>query len=233
MKIKICHPNEIYDDRWMVVEVCNTPQEIVDHLASPSFETYDGLLAESHDSLFVFNGTEFVNLSAESAVMKKTWNFDFSCEDFARNKNFIDAWKHTTMPSWMAGSIRDIIPIKTQIKTYLQCIRRFNYENILMIDVLERWCESEATNKDIDEAISKLIFDGEFASQINIFFRNLGFFANNYKLSNTFNAAVGFTHLVYALSLVEIYPEVSGPKICDVIRREIPFYDVAVGLGKL
>lgn len=115
--LEICHPNEMLSQSWKFVEQIESI-DLIDHLHSPSFEVYDGLLVRvlrqmTLDAYYTgayYNG-EFFDIGPGSNVLK---SIDFGervlAKKFMVNKSLDEIWMFSTFGDDMVYGIRDVVP---------------------------------------------------------------------------------------------------------------------------
>lgn len=250
--IEVCHPNDFDKKQWTRVDECSSPAEVVDALASPVFEIYEGLLVRTHDNVYcgVCDGTSFVDLSESSKIMKSRWTKNKYRMTEYFGKNFVQMANDPRHFEWYLGAIRELVPANRQVAAYLRCFGKVEVETRAALNrwspitadqeyreylrLLSRYVIDEAKRDEVEEAVrvrSEMRFNGHTFSHVNVFFVKLGKFA----LSNpaSYEGAEGVGQLLYCLPgpVMSINPLLRIFK--RVLKEEIPFYDIAIGLSRI
>lgn len=140
--LEICHPNDFLANRWKVVgEISDDPEQWADHIASPAFDFYRGLIVRVMYSgkhlkwIGVYNDTECVNFTHGSEILNRLWDFDtLRFDGFLREYDFLNAWHNSIEPDNMLYAVMRFIPKFTLIMATCDGVAKIATE--LGIDVV-------------------------------------------------------------------------------------------------
>lgn len=102
--IEICHPNEIQNDAWIIVDEIQEIDEFREHLQSPNFTLYDGLLVRIKNyCIYACKGDQFVQITLHAEI----WTEEKSAGVLA--STFHKYISRTTLMSFIGRRILDAI----------------------------------------------------------------------------------------------------------------------------
>lgn len=128
MFLQICHPNELIANRWKTVETIDHVEDIPQHIASPVFEWFKGLLIRVIDGEVIeysgiFSDTACHDVGPNSDVMNNLQRRnDEEALYPSSGLSWFDVWNHCYHASWMIQSIRSFVPLPIMISVLMNLI---------------------------------------------------------------------------------------------------------------
>lgn len=236
--LQICHPNEIFRDGWKTIEEMSSIQ--FEYIESPSFEIYPGLIVrflnESIDEYVgIYGDSHCVDVSQYSKVSKQ-----YNIQHY---HGLIHYWIESNDVSRMMDITEFYIPIKTRIEFLLKFLPRAleltptNPRHQIMADCLlaiQQWYLGECDINCVNRQYLKLRYLNDVPAREQLGTRTI---LQAMNLINEQRPGYGLTgatayFCAYAISeLDNILLYTAQTDVADAIRRDIPFYDIAVGIG--
>lgn len=235
--LEIAHPNDIVLGKWREVGEF-TDSEIADQLASPEFEWYEGLcvriiLGRSFrviDTQRIYSVSSCVHVGPWSTVVKNhPWSLNDQSNGYLLKNGWIQAWAECDNALWMMNGVLNFIPLKTLVQCAARCVQKAltsinRYENgrenaYLVADAVYQYVSGDITEGQLNGNIRSFPVPmvGDIARAIDQLV---------FSINSPFSAE---QTVFYALRIIG---EDSRPLLAEVVREQIPFYEIAVKLVK-
>lgn len=260
--LQTAHPNDITRGRWKTTSRFDNASELSEHLASPEFETYHGLVSrllndrkeEIYCAIFNAHG-EWINASPGSDLFEKTrFGHDSREEqDFVSNKSWPEAWDLCKNGAWMLAAASYALPREqfllanvVCIETMIKHIPKTKVMPHRSLEFVKQWARGEKTQKDAKAFYKKLLsyekrattlYPGWFDAIVETTQLAVAWIAypSSYRDDQGTIARV----LCDAHSMMMELDDsnnnhfaVKAHALANVVRRTIPLYDVLTGLTK-
>lgn len=237
MKLEICHPNEFLNNGWKFVE--EVGEDWIDHIRSPSFEWYNGLLARVEDYTGIFNHTECVDVGADSEIANTIRQLEpYYGSYFTEGKSFPDAWRSSKSPQQMIAGVRCFMRQEQFLPAALTCIehaaKHYLYPlsgSPLMFTTIEAM---RMHLQGLPSTMATCLYE------IRAFLPSLSSVNDHRKIYNallsvfaTLEHRSSATTILYSLGQIggRVSIQIERDKtICDILRKEIPFHEIAEAL---
>lgn len=227
-RLEICHPNEFLQGKWQFVETVG--EDWINHLRSPSFDIYPGLMVRVGLSLYlgIYNDTECVDVGSNSQVTRNLSKYHLN---FLFNRSFPEAWAQSHSPIDMMSAI---LPLVSTRRLFDACAASIKYSVSRMSMLSSQFYKIMNIAIDYDrefteEEWSSLIRMQESTNNQQSLVEALQFlrlFRNSMVLSN----AISVMDSVQIEANDYIFEEAHRRKLADLLRREVPFHEIAEGL---
>lgn len=239
MKLEICHPNDFLKNRWIFVE--DVDQDWIDHIRSPSFEWYRGLMVRI-DGVYqgIYSDTECVDVGSRSAVMLSltpTNDEQFMFNKFCRSCSLPDAWKTSIEPDAMIYFAHKILSRHRVIVVITQCLRyaiqSHNRHHLLMWDALDALDTQSSTEcipmrQRIQSELNAGSPRNPDVRQILYALEDvLSFVGYSSVYRNAVNAYDPINRIADIRNLM-----IGRIKFAEMIRNSVPFHEIAEALAK-
>lgn len=219
MKLEICHPNELIYNGWKFVEEVGDDWQ--DHLRSPSFEWYRGLLVRIDDQYTgIFNASECVDVGYLSDVMLAIYLHEpHRARTFMNNKSFPEAWRTSNDPENMVTTLQNFLRSSDRLAwALLACVDDQSTNDIglfnnVIQDVKLRLSDKHHSLRTLADSLSN--YDG-------------GILNNN--TANALWSLVKITDDIRRASDVIYYlnkDNLIDQRLANILRREMPFHEIA------
>lgn len=241
--LQIAHPNEVIDDRWITVLTSEEDVPWVEHLQSPIFEWYEGLCVRivSRDEILyegIYGRDVCVDVSPGSEVLyQHNWGLLGRITNLG-GFGLLSRWKAAEDPRRMLGAIRRVVTKEQLLRVYNACFEEVS----LHLTHRDRLLLSDPDDDERDKMPTSI---PELAYEMGLYRNSIIKNTESSELFNTFNTQTGMEVGSHCLGLVrgitlttEIGPEGDEAVVClpilkefsDIVRREIPFCEIACKL---
>lgn len=231
MWLEICHPNDVLKNGWKRVVEIHDIREVNDHLSSPDFELYEGILARRGDFVSVYRNGQWINISANSVFM----NVGIFVHE--KDRSLLDVWFSPLFVSRFIKICSYFIatPVMIQIALdYLTMIGGRSGVSIKRaIKLIKKWLSGNRSNsllKELDQCSVRLFRVGDDAS------RNIADSELFYAYAHLCDACIpqsGINRLGDVFSSgVMARANISAPtsELFEFIRSRVSFYDIVMAL---
>lgn len=229
MILEICHPNDIWGHRWRAVE--EFTDDVNDHLASPTFDVFDGLLARTPTDVWVYHQETWVDVSA-SSEFRRAHTAGTSLHLYS-HLDYVSYWRVCDDTGALLASISSFVPTALWASAAIVCIRKtIEYTknvNPSIVAVLDRIEENLADDQEVMRSgyFALTLVDEEF---IPLNQRHIAQAIHDLSEALTTNS-----NFYYACRImIELESSLiqgrhrSSVNFSNTLRQIISFYDIAV-----
>lgn len=239
--LQICHPNEVCLDAWKTVDEIDDHDDITEHLSSPTFDWYPGLVVRC---IMPFDNVapEYIGIYGESECIDVSRTSDF-CRRHSINRfeSLIHFWCSTNNASEMFRLLSSTIPQRQRVAVIMKILPMIQH---LFTDASQARLAFECMNsirawlQGIDNPKLTRITSYQLNTSVvnnpqRIAARAVIAAAESLSAPTDDHKEGACAYFVgYALSIYnDTEQEDEDRKIADVIRQHVPFYDIAVAVG--
>lgn len=241
--IEITHANDMIREEWKVVERLDHASEIEEHLASPNFEWSEGtcvrVMSNLGDAVYVgiYNADTLVDVGPESEITERfDWMYNEAASGYLRAYGWMDSWKYCNEPAWMLEAVALLVDKKMIIRCAAE-IMVFANDN----SNDSRKYIRNATDAVHDYSTGRL----EFTELSNVFEELpqripsgdylLGAVKSLAATTLSPGGAMDVAYLILSFFIgqdTELEYAEAKNRISDIVRKYIPFYEIAKAITK-
>lgn len=225
--LQIAHPNDVLSDQWQSIELLHHFSELEDHLAAPTFTTYKGLVVrlirnDEYAYVGIHDGNQFVNVGRSTCCMR---SYPSSIQ---ATRNYISAWRMADDPQHMLPTVVRCLSRERVIRLAIKCLE-FPQETSFIDDTVK--IVNQANLEEIKNHEVRLqgwiddIRYNELNTPLRLQYAIYGSHALCYMITHDLQWIGGVFDATR-----DILGYGSLPSLCDLLRREVPFYDLAISL---
>lgn len=234
------HPNHL-NLRVEVDEIIDMA-DLDQHLESPSFKTYPGMVIQCGPYVGIYGKHHCVDVSVNTPVVRQFFNMAYGPYAIHRcDVNFIKAWNQCATASGMVAFLIGVLNHKILIKALAKISRyalhaipkRYPHHEIL-IDQIESWVNGNRTLEEVE--IAKTYADLSWRNYVRHEHVNATYAAQSgIALANSIKDVSVMVQVINNAAIHDNYRSYDDKQkiFSDMLREDIPFYEIALRIDRV
>lgn len=235
--IEAIHPNEINKLRWNAVCKFSVENDFRDHLASPDFEWYPGMVVrviDVSDNKFIYTGIFGENRCIDAGYGSKMFSKNNRRGTYYRSNpeiSFVEYWKYCTDAMEFIDTMTTSVSRKTKIRMMMPCVESvLPHDSRIYADAIELvrgWLEDRVPLSQIQSQYSRC-GDGVLTSSNQYASASVCTFLATVLGNNLSSTVIDNIFMSKIVSKEKFHQEA-----CEMMRNAVPFYDIALDVCSL